>query len=478
MKTTIQNFLQMKTLKTLLVAFAAMLFCVNVNAQTCDGNTVTFTEDDFMAGSITATESSPTPASIMTNQIDIWDATNGTAGTDGTFDVQLTYEAVVNTPNACASDNFSIGAGWGGTAEQAGGSGSSGDFGGDTNNSCLCQSGYVVVTVDFLGGFSSTAEGFNLAWSSMNGTSEGYEYMFSYVSGGTDANGTALTTLPAVNLANLNTYCNTDYDGGTTMSMHVGATGPGTFSADAPNTAETIRPVTPSSGPFAGMNIFLGNSDPAGSPEETNPDSGPYTNLGTSICGVTDDNGGEDAESGSGPDSGTNAQAVNPNIGLNPTDLITQVTYVYGIHTATGKDCDGDFDQGIDTNPSGSFGPFTVCPPPLPCGFPEPTITLDESCGLFDFNIGAIDETGASGTGTVVTYTTASLNDTYPVVGGTAVTGSEQLTADGTQYYIQICDAADDTCCDEFGPFSVVGNPPVAPVFVPCNGVTTGVGGN
>jgi len=102
---------------------------------------------------------------------------------------------------------------------------------------------------------------------------------------------------------------------------------------------------------------------------DTNDDGNPgddYTN-GMNVCdGFTANQGGEDTPGSpghSGPNSTGSAGGVS---GLNPTDRITQVTFVYGLSNAPGTDCDGDGDVGVGTNPSGSFGGITACGPPAP----------------------------------------------------------------------------------------------------------------
>jgi len=132
-------------------------------------------------------------------------------------------------------------------------------------------------------------------------------------------------------------------------------------------------------------------------------------------------------------------------------------------------DCDADNATSVNTSPSGSLSDVDFCVPPAACTFPEPTVTLQENCGFFDIIIGTIDESMASGTGTNVTYTTAATAPT--ITPGTPVTGTEQLPADGsTMYYIQIADAADATCIEEFGPFMAPAGTPPPMLTVTCPG--------
>jgi len=428
-----------------------------VNAQ-CDGTTFSINEDDFMPGNICADQTNTNPAPVSTNMIDIYDATTGAAGMDGVMDMQLCYQAVVSNPNAgggCENQNYFIGAGWGGSGSNCDGTGSS-DFGGTFDDNCVCINGYIVMTVKFLNGFGTTAAGFDFDWSSINGGSEGYEYGFGFVSAGTDANGTALAGLntQGMVLPLLNTYCNAEYAAMTTISQHALGSMMGVFT-------------------MQGDDLNAAFSTENGMDLDGNPGVD-YMN-GMNVCdGFTADQGGEDTPGSpghSGPNSAGDAAGVS---GLNPTDIITEVTFIYGLSNANGTDCDGDGDTGVGGNPSGSFSGIDICVPPLPCGFPtEPTVTLEESCGTFNIVVGPIDESDASGTGTMVTYGTSAAGPFTAMV-----TGMEGLAADGTPYYIQICDAADLTCCSVFGPYSIMGSSPNAPTFVPCTTGTTGIGGN
>lgn len=419
----------MKTLKLSFMTFIILTLYNSMSAQ-CDGNTVTFNEDDFNLLTIKADETTTTATPVTSNCIDIWDLAAGASGTDGIGDVEITLTAGTFNPNAngtCNDGDFFVSAAIGGGPLPCPGPAGTSDFGGSTSDDCVCESGYACFTYTFKNGFSSTAAGLNAAVTSSNGSTEGHESMVGWVTQGTDAGGNPIA-LPTVNLGAMATYCTADYNGGVSTSQQIGATGPGTFAVDQP------------------------------------------TGI-TNDC-ATSGQSGEDTESGDNPNDNTNAQAENPNWGLNPTDVITEYTVCWIFTTAPGTDCDGDGDTGVGTNPSGSIGNITVCPAPPPCGFPEPTVTLEESCGTFNIVVGTIDESGASGTGTVVTYDTS---DTGAFAN--AVTGAEGLPADGTPYYIQVCDAADATCCDVFGPFSITGSTPNVPTFVPCTTGTTGIGG-
>lgn len=407
------NFSRMKNLKIVLYAFALILVSVQLGTTQCDGDSWNFDEDDFMPGSISQVEAG-VASPVTTNPYDL--------DNDGTNDVQVTYEAIITTPNSngtCDDGDFTIGAGWGGTGALT----TSSDFAGTASDDCPCTNGIIVMTIDFINGWNSDVANFEFEATSQNGSSEGYEYGFGFVTAATDATGASISGLNSAAAASsaIAGYCNAQYAGGMTVS-----------SIALPST----------------VGVFTNQADDL--------------NATINDCASSGQNG-EDTGSGTGPNSSLSTGVS----GLNPTDLITQVTYIYGLSNAPGTDCDSDGDTGVGTSPSGSFAGVSGCFA-APCGFPtEPTITLEESCGSFNIVVGEIDESGASGNGADVSYDT-SATGTF----ANAVTGMEGLDADGTDYYIQICDADDATCCDVFGPYSVTGTIPVAPTFVlPCEDI-------
>lgn len=424
----------MKKLSFIIIVFSSFFCCTNLLAQEfCD---------DFGENSFTDTCAEQmgdgTSGPVVAPPIDIYDATTSSGGSDGTPDVQITIESTVCNSGCGSGGPYNIGGCIGGT----GALGTSSDFAaafnnGNGENTCINAGGYVCYTIDFINGFSTTAAAFDLGQSSNNGSSEGYEGSFGYVTAGTDANGAPLTGLPVVNLANFCNYTSTDY-ATTQMSTFLGVTGPGTWQTDAQNT------------------------------NPNNTGSMASDANGQNICGTTTSENGEDTSSGTGPDQGTSAASANPNLGLAPTDLITQVKYVYFYSSTPSIDCDMDGLTAANSNPSGSWTGIDFCFEAL-CTFPEPTIDFVENCGFFDIIVGPIDESMASGTGTNVTYTTAATAPT--VMPGTPVTGMEQLAADGTtMYYIQIADAADPTCIEEFGPFTAPMGTPGPMLTVACPG--------
>ena len=358
----------MRNFSKYILILALLSLSMAMNGQ-CDGVSLNFDEDDFMPGDVCATEADPNPAAVMSNELDIYNATTNAAGTDGIGDVQLTYQAIVANPNAngiCDDGEFLITAAWGGSPLPCPGPLAESDFGGNTSDDCVCTNGYVIMTIDFLNGFSSDVDNFDFDWSSINGESEGYEYGFGFVSAGTDAGGTPLSGLNTqAMLSNISTYCSAQYAAGTTVSSYVLNSGVGVFTNQGDDLNTT----------FSAEN-------------DTNDDGNPgddYTN-GMNVCdGFTGNQGGEDtpgAPGHSGPNTNGDGGGIS---GLMPTDLITQVTFVYGLSNSPGTDCDGDGDVGVGSNPSGSFSGLELCVPnPCPAELtdnaPGVQITSESTC--------------------------------------------------------------------------------------------------
>jgi len=374
--------------------------------------------DDFGENSFTDTCAEQigdgTSGPVIAPAVDIYDATTGGGGADGTPDLQVTIESTVCNSGCGMGGPYNIGGCVGGS----GALGTSSDFAAAFNNSngentCINAGGYVCYTIDFLNGFTTTAAGFDLGQSSNNGASEGYEGSFGYVTAATDVNGVPLTNLPAINLANFCNYTSTDY-ATTQMSTFLGATGPGTWQTDAQNTNQN------NTGTMA---------------SDAN---------GQNICGTTTAENGEDTSSGTGPDQGTSAAAANPNLGLAPTDIITQVKYIYFYSSTPSIDCDGDGLTAANSNPSGSWTGLDFCAPPIcsitnatataACDLANPenatvTVTFDEANSSGSFNI--LDNTGAT-VGTA-TGTGAGVTATFTITGPTtAAPGTVFTIQDGT----------------------------------------------
>lgn len=384
-----------------------------LNAQ-CTGDSWDFNEDDFMAGSISATETA-NGAPVTTNQVDL----NG----DGMMDVEVTYEAIITTPNAngtCDDGDFTIGAGWGGTGALA----TSSDFAGTTSDDCPCTNGIIIMTVDFINGFNTDVANFQFDATSQNGSSEAYEYGFGFVSAATDAAGNPITGLNTAAAASgaVAGYCNAQYVGGMTVSS-VALTSPtGVFTTQADDLNATANTCT------------------------------------------TEGQNGEDTGSGSGANSTLSTGAS----GLAPTDLITQVTYIYGLSNAPGQDCDSDGDTGVGSNPSGSFAGIEGCYA-APCGYTF-DVAVVENCGVFTLDItNVVGEGDADPVGTEA-YT-VMVNGAAVATG---VTGTSQtmisdpsFVADGTTTFdVTIELASDATCISE--PVTItapVGNLPSCGTF-------------
>jgi len=322
-----------------LLGIAAAYSLALINPNSIQAQCSSVGENSFMDLCISQSGDG-TPAAVMSNILDVYDLTAGAPGTDGTGDVQITMEAMVCNTGCGSGSTYEIGGCIGGL----GALGTASDFAADFNNAigagggettCENAGGYVIVTIDFLNGFSSTAAMFDIPQSSNNGGSEGYEGTFGWVSAGTDASGAPLTGLPNVNMGLFCNYTSTEY-ATTQMSTFVGATGAGSWQTDAQNTSPNE----------IGMMASDAN--------------------GQNICGTTTSDNGEDTATGIGADQGTSAAAANPNLGLNGTDLITQVKYVYFYSSTPSIDCDNDGLTAANSNPSGSWTGFDFCGPPAP----------------------------------------------------------------------------------------------------------------
>jgi|GEM_PF-1683767 len=290
-------------------------------------------ENDF-ATTCATQNGNGTSAPSVSNTLDVWNASTGAASADGIADIQVTITATVVNAGCPTGSPYTIagcvGPGGGALATIS-------DFASDFNNggsatietTCMNSGGYVVYVIDFLNGYSSSASGFNFNQTSNNGSSEGYEGSFGYVTAATTITGGSIA-LPIVNLANFGNYTFTDYNAGTSMSTYLGATGAGTFQTDA-------------------LNAIVNN------------------------C-ATSGQGGEDPDSGTGTTNGTSAATANPNLGLAATDVITQITYVYFYSSTTSSDCDGNGITAANSAPSGSFSSICVATK-APCNMTALNVT-------------------------------------------------------------------------------------------------------
>ena len=362
-----------------------------------------------------------TTGPMMSNALDIYDAGTGGAGADGIMDVQLTIESVVCASTECAPLSTSTGH-IGGCIGGLGALGTTSDFASDFNaqggsgitgpggeTTCINAGGYVCVTIDFLNGFSSTAMGFDLAQASNNGSSEGYQGSFGYVTAGTDINGTPLS-LPTITLSDFCNYTNAQYIAGTTMSTFLGVTGSGTYQTDDLNAI-------------------------------------------SNICDVTTAQDGEDTGSSTGASQSVSAATANPNLGLAPTDIITQVKHVYFYSSTSSTDCDGDQLTAANSRPRGAWTDVNFCFEAL-CNYTFEITDPVPDCGLFNIDLSNIVFAGvATGTYDVLLGT----NGATPTTIATAVSGTTftdaaimGLTADGTTTYTFIIQESGNSACQSF----------------------------
>jgi len=349
----------------------------------------------------------------MFTAIDIFDAIAGTAGTDGVMDVQITLEAVVcpNTecaPLSTATGNVSACIGNvfvpGTTTDFAVNFNGQGGPGGQTT--CVNSGGYICMTIDFLNGFNSTAMGFDFAQGGNNGTSEGYEGSFGYVTAATDASGLPLT-LPSITLGDFCNYVQADYSAGTKMSDFLGVTGPGTYQTDDLNAI-------------------------------------------SNICGVTTGQGGEDTGNGIGASQGVSVATANPNLGLAPTDIITQIKHIQFYSATSGVDCNNDGLNAVNGRPRGQWTNIDFCFK-VPCNYTFEIIDPVPDCGLFNIDLSNIAFSGAA-TGSFDVL--MGMNGTTPTVIPTAASGTTftdaaitDLMADGSTTYTFIIQESGNTDC-------------------------------
>lgn len=390
-----QNIEMKYSIKNISMRIAAALLMLAVGLPSAYSQCDSFNENSFDDLCITQTGNGIIgPAS--TNAMDIWDLAAGAAGTDGTADIQYSLEAVVFNGGCAGENSTGVMAACLGSATATGSS----DFSVDFNqlgmqNTCINTGGYLCVTIDFLNGFSSTAAGFNIEQSSNNGTSEGYEGSFGYVTAATDQNGTVLS-LPTINLSSMTAYTHADYAAGTQMSSFIGVTGPGTFQTDD----------------------FTGTINDC----------------------ATSTEGGEDTDSGIGSNNGDDATANgNANLGLNPTDIITQVKYIYFYSSTPSSDCNNDGLTAANSSPSSSLGIIEFCGPAAPYLCPNPGVIqpVDDICSNETLSLSSegVADTEDAADGTVdfgVEFVHFGANNPAPAnpyVGGTSLGNSGPLPA-------------------------------------------------
>ncbi len=417
----------------LFLLFTSFSFIQNSNAQ-CAGPTVSFDDETlFPTNSVTADGTNTMSALEVGTPADIWDATIGAPGMDGIDDVQFSWQAFTYTSpgNTNGLGNFTIN-----------GTGGSNDFGASGGNNDA-GGGYIVLTIDYLNGFSSTATGFNLPWTSNNGSCECYEYSFGFVTMAQDASGnpiTGLNTTAAVTTQiEMYTY-SSQYNAGGTLGPSGAMTGAFTPIGDFSLASTT--------------GIFTNNADDQTANNVDNTSTG-------------------DVNSGSGPNNGGSS---GPITGLGATDEITQVVYIYGVNNASGPVVGGQ--TGVSTTPGGSLQPGTACPPVPPCGYTFDVAT-EEVCGEF-----TIDITNIVGQGDADPVSTAAydviINSVTVLTGVTgisqlAIAGTPAFVADGSTTYSVVLQLSSDATCmsDPLDITAPAGTSPNVPTFIP-NNPTTG----
>jgi len=323
------NLNLMRKIKPFLIVVAAYLFSINTNAQTCFG----LNENDFPQTCVSTEGTAPATNTFNYDYVTGTPATGYSGGADGTDDVTVTMNATCNFPNGTNGSTYiaaclgpdGLDSEHNGVNTSCGGGGlmvnvpGGTDFGGATCDDQPCTVCYVEVCYDFINGYSSEAAGFDAVWSSMNGSTEGYEAVVGWVEG-TDNTGAPLAT-NGTTTAGLNSWCHSDVLAGTLpVNAIFGAAPPiGTFSADA----------------------ITGDGAATACPEE-------------------------EPASSSGPDSGGSAAGVaGANLGLNADDIITRMCVIYVLSNNNADDCDADGETNVNTNPGGSLASVDVCPPPV-----------------------------------------------------------------------------------------------------------------
>jgi len=394
------------------------------NAQSCaSGNTFDLNENDFPQTCVTSSGAEGSPA---TATFDHDFATNATgsyaAGTDGINDVTVTLNATCSFPNgtngttavgACVGPN-GLDVGQAAGITNVGTIDGSFDFGGVTVNDSPCANCWAEVCYDFINGFSSTADGFDPDWSSLNGSTEGIEAAFGWVEG---IDNTGAPFSPGISSAGLSGYCPAQVVNGLTASEFLTGTAaggtlpPGVFGADA-ITGDGAATVCPA--------------------EEPASSSGPNSTVSTGMA----------------------AGAIPANWGLNPDDVITKFCIVYLMSNSNGDDCDGDGATAVNTSPSGNLSTVDFCVPPA-CTIDPATATniacddngtpSDTSDDFITFDLTA---TGANSAAMYnVTGLPAGSTPAGPYTYGTAVSISTPTGTAGTgNLMLTLTDAADMTC--------------------------------
>jgi len=394
-----------------------------INAQSCaDGTEFSLNENDFPQTCVTTDGTGGTAPSATFNH-DFVTNTAGvyTGGTDGTDDVMVSMNATCSFPNG-TNGTTQVGACLGPDGLDVSQSGFSNvgtggfDFGGYSVNDAPCAGCWVEICYDFINGFSSTADGFDVDWSSLNGSTEGLEVAFGYVEG-VDNTGTPFS--PGVSAAGLSGYCPTQVQTLTASEFLTGSPAggplpPGVFGADA-ITGDGTATLCPT--------------------EEPGSSSGPNSTVTT----------------------GQSSGAIPANWGLNPNDVITKFCIVYLLSNSNADDCDGDNATNVNTSPKGNLSDVDFCVPAPVCMISNAmataacdpdspadaivTVTFDESLGSGTYDI--VDATS----GAVVGTATGAMTGVGTGTGTFTITGPTTATP-GVMY--TIVDQSDAACTVDF----------------------------
>ncbi len=326
----------MNNFKILITTFALLAFVGNQQlfAQTCtDGAVFDLDENEFPQTCISSNGAEGTPATATFDH-DFATNTGGvySGGADGTNDVTVTMSATCSFPNGTnGTTHVAACVGPGGlSVSQAAGpnnlGGGASDFGGSTVDDAPCANCWTEVCYDFINGFTSNASGFDVDWSSLNGSTEGYEAAFGWIEG---IDNTGAPFSPGISAAGLAGYCPaqaltmtaSEFLTGTAPG---GALPAGVFGADA-ITGDGVATACPT--------------------EEPGSSSGPF----------------------SSPSTGMGSGAIPANWGLNPDDEVTRFCIVYLMSNSNADDCDGDGATAVNTSPSGSLSTVDFCVPNPVC---------------------------------------------------------------------------------------------------------------
>lgn len=419
MKNSLQT---LKPLTTCLMV--CMVFTHFLQAQTCTDTEIGIQENDFpqtcvstaaddQAGGTMSTASFTYEAGFTANGApDVMvtmAASCSTAANDGDGNVTtvaaclgpLGLETNIATPN---TDPFDL--------VQSGGS----DFGYVTINDDACASCIVEVCYDFINGFSSDAQGLDIDWSSMNGSTEGQESFVGWIEG---TNNTTGATLPTYNSGLLTdgSYCHAQTLQGITAAQHLTGVGTGMLPAGA-----------------FGADAITGDGVATACPaEEPDSSSGPNSSVGT----------------------GMGDNVIAPNWGFGTDDItVTRLCMVYFGSNNNADDCNGDGATEVNTAPSGSLADVDICfeEPSCPDDLNTttsnlPTIT-NSICQSDAVTVGGGSVAAATDNcpaGSTLEYASVPAGDPAPAASAFSTTVPTYMQTDAIDIYTRCACDIDDT---------------------------------